>query len=164
MPVSRLKPASYFAFDTLLETLRHQSDVRAALSEMRADLDRRGFLHDRTKLEELEFWTFTRTRPKFREAEYGSEEYRQCTEEARPAVEHHYAHNRHHVAFHEDGFAGMNLLDILEMLADWKAAAVRSPGLGLRDSLPRAYEKYGIPENMQRHIEATLEYLGWLED
>ena len=71
--------------------------------------------------------------------------------------------SRHHTTgFHENEFADMNLFDILEMLADWKAASRRSPGLSFVDSLPKAFQKYSIPENMQKHIRSTLEYLGWI--
>jgi hypothetical protein len=38
-------------------------------------------------------------------------------------LKHHYAHNRHHPEFFgEDGVDGMSLVDVIEMLADWKAA------------------------------------------
>jgi len=78
------------------------------------------------------------------------------------AIEHHHANNRHHTAFHKNEFSGMNLFDILEMLADWKAASRRSPNLSFADSLPKAFEKYSVPKNMQKHIMETLKYLKWI--
>jgi len=150
--------------EVLTDTLRHISEVAENLAVMRSDLEQRGIKHDRSKLEEFEFDAFVKTRPKFKKANYGSPEYQECFDIIKPAIERHYCNNRHHTGFHEGGFADMNLLDILEMLADWKAASRRSPNLSFKDSLPKAFERYHIPENMQKHIIATLDYLGWLDE
>ena len=120
--------------EVLTDTIRHISEVSENLAQIRHDLERRGLTHDRSKLESFEFDAFVSTRPLFRKANYGTKEYQECTEAIKPAIDHHYANNRHHTAFHPNGFADMNLLDILEMLAD-----------------------------MQQHILNTLQYLGWLE-
>ncbi len=151
-------------FEVLTDTLMHISEVAENLAEMRADLEKRGIAHDRSKLTEEEFDAFVSTRPDFKKANYGSPEYKACTERIKPAIKHHYSVNRHHTGNHRNGFNGMNLLDILEMLADWKAASRRSPDLSFKDSLPKAFERYKIPENMQKHIVATLKYLGWLQE
>jgi len=150
--------------DTLIEIIRHISDVQANISEFNSDLTKRGILHDRTKLDEFEFTSFVKTRPKFKQAEYGSKLYSECMEEIKPAIEHHYKNNRHHTAYHGKGFGDMNLLDILEMLAGWKAANERNKKLSFKDSLSIAYEKYKIPINMQKHIDSTLKYLGWIDN
>ena len=149
-------------FDVLLEWLSHSSKVSELLTQISKDLDQRGCVHDRSKLQAIEFEAFVKTRPKFKKANYGSKEYKECCEQIKLALEHHYKHNRHHPEFHEDGFEGMNLLDILEMLADWKAANERNPDLPFKESLTISFKKYNIPENMQKHIKATAEYLGWI--
>ncbi len=148
--------------EVLTDTLMHISEVQENLAEIRADLEQRGISHDRTKLLPVEFDAFVSTRPKFKKANYGSPEYQECVDAIKPSIDHHYAYNRHHTGFFDDGFSDMNLLDILEMLADWKAASRRSPDLSFVDSLPKAFDKYSIPENMQKHIVATLKYLGWV--
>jgi hypothetical protein len=49
---------------------------------------------------------------------------------------HHDAHNRHHPEFFgEDGVDGMTLVDVIEMLADWKAASERHDDGDLAKSL-----------------------------
>jgi len=149
-------------FEVLTDTLMHISEVSENISRMITDLKARALSHDRSKLEAFEFDAFVQTRPKFKLANYGTPEYQECVDMIKPSIDHHYLVNRHHTGFYSDGFAGMNLLDILEMIADWVAAARRSPDLTFRESLPRAYQKYSIPENMQKHIEATLMYLGWV--
>lgn len=147
----------------LTDLIRHIAEVQGYLSEVTADLIQRGIAHDLSKYEEVEFDSFVETRPRFKNANYGTPEYKAITEEIRPAIDHHYSVNRHHTKFFKTGFAGMNLIDILEMLADWRAASRRSPILTFLDSLPKAFEMYKIPANMQEHILATLKYLKWAE-
>lgn len=148
--------------EVLTDILMHITEVAENLNTIIAELRARGIAHDRSKLEALEFDAFVSTRPKFKKANYGSPEYQECVDAIKPAIDHHHANNRHHTVFFPNGFADMNLLDIMEMLADWKAASRRSPTLTFEESLPKAYAKYNIPANMQAHIESTLRALGWL--
>ncbi|HDK27810.1 MAG TPA: hypothetical protein ENG48_12085 [Candidatus Atribacteria bacterium] len=148
--------------ETLIDILLHISKVQENLSQVRAILKARGITHDRTKLLAIEFDAFVKARSKFKEANYGSPEYQECVNMIRPSIDHHHANNRHHTAFHKNGFSDMNLFDILEMLADWEAASRRNPDLPFADSLPKAFERYSIPLNVQRHIVATLKYLKWI--
>lgn len=150
-------------FEVLTDVLMHIYEVAENLAQIRHDLELRGMAHDRTKLDDPEFSAFVQTRPKFKKADYGSQEYQKCVEIIRPAINHHYQNNRHHTAYHANGFDDMNLIDILEMLADWKAANRRNPNLSFVESLPIAFQKYHIPENMQKHIIATLKYLKWID-
>ncbi len=148
--------------DFLCDTLLHISEVKENLEEFSSELRKRGESHDRTKLQELEFDSFVSTREKFKKANYGSPEYQECIELTKSAVEHHYKNNRHHTAFHADGINDMNLIDIIEMIADWKAAARRSPGKKLIDTLDYSKNKYGIDDQMFKIINNTLKDLKWL--
>jgi len=148
--------------EVLTDIIQHIAEVQENLAQIRFELEKRGYAHDRTKYLEEEFDAFVETRPKFKNADYGSKEYQACVDQIQPAIDHHYKNNRHHPAYHKNGFADMNLIDILEMLADWKAASRRSNNLSFEESLPIAFEKYSIPKNMQQHIINTLKYLGWI--
>ena len=44
----------------------------------------------------------------------------------KPAIDHHYANNRHHPEHWPNGINDMTLMDLIEMLADWKAATARN--------------------------------------
>lgn len=146
----------------LTNLLKHISEVRENLAQIRANLERRAEAHDRSKLLPEEFDGFVKTWARFQKADYGSPEYEECSKVIQPSIDHHYAYNRHHVAYHKNGFEDMTLLDILEMLADWRSAANRNQNLTFEDSLPIAFKRYKIPKNMQRHILNTLRELGWL--
>jgi hypothetical protein len=43
----------------------------------------------------------------------------------KPALDHHYANSSHHPEHYEEGMAGMDLIDLLEMIADWYASSMR---------------------------------------
>ena len=83
-------------FEVLTDILQHISEVAENLEDIIHDLRKRGISHDRTKLEELEFDSFVKTRPKFKKVNYGSKEYQEFVEAIKPAIVHHYQNNRHH--------------------------------------------------------------------
>lgn len=149
-------------FDFLTDTILHISEVRENLEVVTSELKQRGFAHDRTKLQQLEFDGFVSTREKFKKANYGSPEYQECIELTKPAVEHHYKHNRHHTGYHKNGINDMTLVDIIEMIADWRAAARRSPDKKLIDTLAYAMNKYKIDKQLAEIIKNTLNYLNWI--
>jgi len=148
-------------FEVLMDTIIHVSEVNENLQDIIQDLSKRGISHDRTKFQDPEYSMFCSTRPEFKKANFGTPEYEAVTKKAQVAVNHHYKHNRHHTGFHENGVKDMNLMDLLEMLADWKAASRRSPDLTFEDSLPRAFKKYNMDEALQQAIRNTIKYLEW---
>ncbi len=149
-------------FDYLCDTMLHIGEVQENLEVFCGELRRRGLSHDRTKLQELEFDAFVSTCDRFKKVNYGTPEYQALVDEIKPAVDHHYQSNRHHTAYHENGINGMSLIDVLEMVADWRAAARRSPDKTLKDSLDYAFKKYQIEPQMQQIILNTLNELGWI--
>ena len=79
----------------------------------------------------------------------------------RPAIEHHNEHNRHHPEHHNAGINDMNLIDLAEMLCDWKAATLRNPGGDIRKSLEISAKRFNIPGPIVKLLENTVQYLGW---
>jgi len=150
------------SMDVLCDTLLHISEVKAGLEKICSELKLRGLIHDSTKLQEPEFSSFVSTRPRFKQVNYGTPEYQKLTDEIKPAIDHHYENNRHHTVFFKNGINDMNLIDILEMISDWKAAERRSPDKKLIDTLGYAYKKYGISEQLAEIITNTLHYLNWI--
>lgn len=148
--------------DYMLDTLLHMSEVRENLEVVSSRLKQRGEQHDRSKFQEPEFSVFTSTREKFKDVKYGTPEYQERVNEAKVAVDHHHANNRHHTSFHKNGVNDMSLIDIMEMLADWKAAERRSSGQPLVNTLDYAYKKYGIDSQLGMVITNTLRDLGWI--
>lgn len=58
----------------------------------------------------------------------------------------------------------MTLIDLAEMIADWKAAERRSPDKKLADTLDYAFKKYGVGEQLGGILRNTMSALCWIED
>jgi len=148
-------------FDFLCDTLLHVTEVAENLEICASNLRQRGYAHDRTKFQSMEFDAFVSTREKFKKANYGTPEYQECVDLVKPAVDHHYKNNRHHTAFYKNGIKDMTLFDIIEMLCDWRAANRRSPDLNFTESLNRCIKKYKISSELEMILRNTLLELRW---
>jgi hypothetical protein len=80
-------------------TWDHINTVMRLLASAQIELMRRQFTHDQSKLLPPEVDTFVEFTPKLKGATYGSEEYKGFLAEMKPALDHHYSHNRHHPEF-----------------------------------------------------------------
>ena len=139
-----------------LETLKHINRVRDFLYLFVFDLIQRAKDHDASKMEEPERQIFGENFKKLSEVEYGSQEYKDLLEKVRPAIDHHYAKNRHHTEFHVNGVNDMTLVDLIEMLADWRAATERNKNGNIRRSLELNAEKYKFSEQLTRIFDNTI--------
>jgi hypothetical protein len=106
-------------------TMDHRAKVVSYLGEICNSLMERGAAHDQSKLEEPELSLFAEWGPRLKQMEYGSQEYKDALSTMGAALKHHYEHNRHHPEHFEQRVDGMTLVDLVEMVADWRAAAHR---------------------------------------
>ena len=98
-----------------VQTYEHIDKIREMLRLFATELVTRGETHNRSKLKPAESKVFAEFTPKLKTSTYGSDEYKGFLRDMKPALDHHYANNRHHPEHHEGGIDGMNLLDVLEM-------------------------------------------------
>lgn len=140
---------------TNYDTFRHIERVRNLLNVCVSDLLRRGEMHDQTKLAEPEVALFTEYTSKLAGCTYGSEEYNRNLEAIRPALQHHYAHNSHHPEHYKNGVDDMNLLDVVEMLCDWKAASERHNDGNIRKSIEINANRFGLSHQLVKILENT---------
>lgn len=81
---------------TNYETMEHIRKVQGYLNRLAMDLIRRGEEHDQSKLHPPEVGLFTEHTKSLHGLTYGSPEYKACLDKLKPALDHHYARNRHH--------------------------------------------------------------------
>lgn len=143
------------------ETKEHIKQVASYINKCMQELALRADLHDASKLREPEVSIFDEYTKKLKGMTYGSKEYQQCLDEMKPALEHHYAQNRHHPEHNENGLNGMTLIDLLEMMCDWKAATLRHKDGSLEKSLEINAKRFGISEQLADILKNTAE---WIED
>lgn len=139
------------------ETFRHIEQVRNYLNVMVVELLERGKLHDQSKLEPPEVSEFTRLTNILSGLTYGSPEYEASRKELGKALEHHYAKNRHHPEHWKRGIRDMNLIDLLEMFCDWKAASMRHNDGNLRKSIEINGRRFNMPPELIEIFENTVE-------
>lgn len=140
----------------IAETYKHVKKVRSYLDRFVKELLHRGENHDNSKFEEPELSIFAEKTYKLKDTEYGSEEYKKLLEEVKPAIIHHYSKNRHHPEHWVNGINDMDLLDISEMLCDWKAATERNKDGNIRKSLEINAQKYDIHPQLRKILENTI--------
>jgi hypothetical protein len=149
------------AYDSRPDTLEHIGHVRRLIEQAINNLARRAATHDASKLAEPELSVFDRVTPQLRELTYGSDEYRASLAAMGPALDHHYAANDHHPEHFQGGIADMHLMQLVEMLCDWKAATLRHADGDLRRSIEQNAERFGYGDEMKRLLLNTADALGW---
>lgn len=145
------------------KTFRHIETVRNYLGAVIREIIRRQERHDQSKLESPEVEAFDVITEKLRGLTYGSEEYKAALRSQKPAIDHHYSVNRHHPEFFPNGYKDMTLVDLIEMLCDWKAATLRHGDGDIMKSIVINQERWGYSDELRGIFENTAEWLNGAE-
>lgn len=151
-------------FDSTADTLRHSLRVAELMGEPIKELIDRSVHHDLSKTREPELATYDEVVPRLREVAYGSAEHAELVAAMGEGLRHHYAHNRHHPEHFRDGINGMTLVDLIEMLADWRAATERGPDDDLARTLQLNCERFGVSPQLADVLLNTARHFRWLSD
>ena len=138
-----------------VETQKHIDKVRKYIRFFTDKLTSRGENHDASKMDSPEVELFAEHTERLAEIEYGSDEYKKELEELQPALEHHYAVNRHHPQHFPDGINGMNIIDIVELIADWKASSERYNNGNLLKSIEINAKRFNMDEQLTQILMNT---------
>lgn len=150
-------------YDSTADTLRHSRRVGELVLQVVKELLDRAVQHDLSKTAPPELAVFNEMTPKLATSTYGSYEYGEHLKRMKPALDHHYGSNRHHPErYGAAGVAGMSLVDLVEMLADWKAATERHGDGSLPASLEINRERFGLDPQLAAVLENTARRAGWL--
>ena len=140
----------------LVETYKHVKRVQYYLNLFVKDLISRGENHDNSKFEDPELSIFAEHTPELDKVEYGSSEYKELLNKVKPAIDHHYSKNRHHTEHWARGIEDMSLIDLIEMLADWRAATERNKNGNIRKSIDINSAKYNMSPQLRTIFENTV--------
>ncbi len=146
-----------------VETQKHIEKVRKYIRFFTDKLTSRGVNHDAAKLEPPEVELFAEYTPRLATMEYNSEEYKQCLAGLKPALDHHYATYRHHPEHFANGINDMNLIDLVEMLADWKAASERQQNGNLLTSIEVNAARFKMTDQLKQILLNTAKTLDEVE-
>ncbi len=143
-------------YSSVDDTKKHQLMVNQMITPIVSDLVDRAHNHDNSKMESPEVEIFDEMTPKLKGLKYGSLEYMDCLKHMNVALEHHYENNSHHPEHFENGINGMTLTDLVEMIADWKAATLRHDDGDIIKSLAFNKERFGISEQLYEILRNTI--------
>lgn len=138
------------------DTKMHIKTVEKYLCEFVGLILERATLHDKSKLLPPEKEVFDEVTPLLKELTYGSKEYNESLENMKSALKHHYSENRHHPEHFENGIEGMNLVDLIEMICDWKAASERHNDGNVYKSLDINRSRFAIDDQLFLILENTV--------
>lgn len=145
--------------DSTAETLKHIQSVCGYMLSITQKLTERAQNHDQSKLEPPEKEMFDEWTPR-PAIPYGGEGYNGNLEKMRVAIKHHHESNRHHPEHHDNGFWDMSLLDLVEMMADWKAASIHNDN-DLTKSISVNEKRHDIPPYLVSILNNTVKEMKW---
>lgn len=145
--------------ECIIETQKHVECVRGYIQLCISELQNRQAVHDESKFSTEELPSYAEVTPKLKGSTFGSEEYKGFLKQIRPAIDHHQQTNRHHPEFFTDGVNGMNLIDVLEMVCDWIAAAQRHEDVNYERSLMFCKERFRLSDQLVSIIRNTQKIL-----
>lgn len=149
-------------YDSRTDTLIHSQRVGYLMVQVVTEALERSTCHDRSKTEPPEVETFNEFTPKLKTSTYGSDEYKGFLEAMGEGLKHHYASNRHHPEHFDTGVNGMTLVDLIEMLADWKAATERHADGDLAKSLDIQRERFHLSDQLYEILCNTATHFDWI--
>lgn len=142
------------------ETLKHIEVVMQLLVTVQHEITRRMFSHDRSKLRSPELEMFETFTDNLAEVQYGSKEYEKRHQAMlKDALRHHYANNRHHPEFFEGGVSEMNLIDLIEMLCDWRASTWRYADGDIWQSIEINAKRFSLSTQLVQILQNTVPLL-----
>jgi len=141
--------------DSRKGTRAHARLVRGYLRKLIEKLTARGLAHDTSKTQSPEVEVFDEFEPKLSASTYGTPEHQAMLDQMRPALDHHYAENRHHPQHFENGMEDMTLVDLVEMFCDWKAATLRHDDGDIMRSIDHNAERFKMPPMLVAILKNT---------
>lgn len=138
----------------------HKAQVMRFLLKVCWQLIWRGIVHDFSKFGSKEAPLFAETVSELKGLTYGSDEYFDCLERMKPAIEAHYEANSHHPEHFDGTLREMSLLDIIEMLCDWKAATLRHDDGDIHRSVEQNAERFQYDDDMKAKMHAFYKEIG----
>ncbi len=139
------------------ETRKHILVVNQLIHKFVSALLYRANMHDSTKLSDPEVEKFVECTPLLEQQSFSDPEYKKTLQTTlKDALSHHYAHNRHHPEHFKNGIEDMNLVDLIEMFCDWKAASLRQKDGNLEKSIELQQDRYSMPREIVKIFKNSI--------
>lgn len=144
-------------YDSYKDTNDHIKAVKSIIYNFINRLLIRIDRHDKSKLESPEKEILDVYTPILKGLTYGSDEYfEEFSKGMKPFLKHHYANNSHHPEHYKNGINGMDLIDLIEMFCDWKAATMRHTDGNIQRSFKINKERFKISDQLLSIMKNTV--------
>ena len=140
------------------DTLAHKKNVSNKMKILIDDMILRSVSHDDSKLCNPEKDIFDEYTPKLKDSTYMSDQYKEFLKEMQVALDHHYEANRHHPEHFEHGIADMTLVDLIEMIVDWKAASERHGDGDIIKSIELNKDRFNYSDELKQIFINTIKF------
>lgn len=90
---------------------------------------------------------------------YGSDEYKEFLKGLKPALDRHYKNNRYHPEHFKNVIKGMNLIDVLELICDWKASSERHEDGDVYKSIELNQDRFNYSDDLKSILKNTVDFL-----
>jgi hypothetical protein len=106
-----------------IKTNKHIGNIKKILDYIKEQINDRGNNHDKSKFNknEIDGWILGSN---LEQLDKNSDEYNQAKKLYDNAYKIHHKQNRHHPEYFKHGFSDMNVVDVVEIIADWMMDAV----------------------------------------
>ncbi len=141
---------------TIELTIAHKESIARYMAKFSAELAYRAAIHDNSKFQKDELEGYSECADEFNTHPFDSAAERLLREKLTKVMSLHRTRNRHHPEYFENGIDDMNLIDLIEMISDWKSASERAPGDSVRKGLPIMKDKYNISPQLLKILENTF--------
>lgn len=143
-------------YDSTKDTMDHKEKVKKFMNLCIDDLVMRAENHDNSKLESPEKKYFDEYTPKLKDCTYGSDDYQKGLDGLKPALDHHYKVNSHHPEHYKNGVNGMTLVDLLELICDWKASSMRHEDGDINKSIEINKDRFKLSDQLVDILKNTV--------
>lgn len=141
------------------DTTQHIELVRAFIERATTQLTMRAAVHDASKFFEPERSIFRDNTANRDASPFGTDAYRLHLLRVKPALDHHYANNRHHPEYHANGVRDMTLIDLLEMVCDWMSASMKTLDgdvAAVHRAIRSNQERFGYSDDVAQLLHQTV--------
>jgi hypothetical protein len=142
---------------TIVTIIRHIELVRKQLFGFARQLESRAQVHDLSKFQLDEFGGFVEINQVARKFKYGSPEYKASI--TSDVVGLHYSRNSHHPEYYSGKVEEMGLFDLIEMVADWKAASETYGQTSFEEALKIQIDRFNLTSEQIYLIRKIAESL-----
>jgi len=143
-------------YDSTRDTAAHIAEVQQNMSILIQALRGRSEIHDASKYTPEEKSQLDAALPSVKKERYGSNEYILAKKGLEQFLHLHHSRNTHHPEHYKNGIAGMDILDIVEMICDWKAANTSEDNVSFNEAIEISIARFEIGDQLAQIIRNTI--------